>query len=153
MCIRDRSFAISNYIEISKNKDYIYLYKSDSTIQNNKINSLGNHYYILGCLTVYKETKYLDFDNNEGICIPLNYQGKLEIKNWSHGDKFSIKNNKNSKVSDLFIDKKLSLFHKKNYPLIKYDDRIIWIPYMYSSIAKKNKSSDGYLVLIWNIKI
>ena len=147
-------FAINNYIEISKNKEYIYLYKSDSTIQNNKINSLGNYYYTLGCLTVYKETKYLEFDNKEGICIPLHYQGELEIKNWSHGDKFPIKNNKNSKVSDLFIDKKLSLFHKKNYPLIKYNDRIIWIPYMYSSITKKNKSpDDGYLVLIWNIKI
>tara|TARA_B100001287_G_scaffold60056_1_gene48150 strand:+ start:744 stop:2036 length:1293 start_codon:yes stop_codon:yes gene_type:complete len=148
-----KSFAICNYIEISKNKDYIYLYKSNSTIQNNKINSLGNHYYILGCLTVYKATKYLEFDNKEGICIPLDYKGKLEIKNWTHGDKFEIKNNKNSKVSDLFIDNKLSLFHKKNYPIIKYNDRIIWIPYMYSFIIEKTKSPEGYLVLIWNIKI
>ena len=148
-----KSFTVSNYIEISKNNQYIYLYKSDSTIQNNKINSLGNHYYKLGCLTVYKATKFLEFSNKEGICIPSYYQSKLTIENWSYGDKFAIKNNKNSKVSDLFINNKLSLFHKKNYPIIKYKGRIIWIPYMYSSFILNNKSPVEYLVLIWNIKI
>ena len=78
---------------------------------------------------------------------------ELRIDNWSHGDKCRIKNKKYTKVSDIFINNKLSLFHKKNYPILKHNDNIIWIPNLYCSKIENIDKFKSYLILRWNVNL
>ena len=42
----------------------------------------------------------------------------------------------NMKVSDIYINNKLSIFEKKYYPIIKFKNKIIWIPGMFITTIK-----------------
>ena len=146
-------FSIDKGIELSKTRSKIYIYNNNSIFKNTKINYMGNYFYEIGCITAYKDDKFISFDKKQGICLPYNLLSKLTVENWSYGDKCSIKNKKSIKVSDIFINNKLSLFHKKKYPLIKHNNKIIWIPNLYCSKIENIDKFKEYLILRWNASL
>ena len=144
---------IIDHLEFSKNDNDIYVYDKNSDIKNNKIDNLGNYFFSLGCISIGIDDKFNFFKNKEGICVPYEFMSELRIDNWSHGDKCRIKNKKYTKVSDIFINNKLSLFHKKNYPILKHNDNIIWIPNLYCSKIENIDKFKSYLILRWNVNL
>ena len=52
------------------------------------------------------------------------------------------------KVSDVFINNKISIFEKRYYPIIKYNNEIIWIP----NLIKTNIETDkcDKILIVWN---
>ena len=69
----------------------------------------------------------------------------LYVTNWIHGD--TIKTNKGftKKVSDIFINNKMSYYDKKNYPIIRdSNNHIIWIPNLEFEKFNTNNTTNIY---------
>tara|TARA_X000001036_G_scaffold157514_1_gene149552 strand:- start:1869 stop:3113 length:1245 start_codon:yes stop_codon:yes gene_type:complete len=146
-------FSIENQIYICKTSKYIYLYTHKNFDYLYNLNIAGNHFLRLGTISISVSDYFIKFNKHEGISIPYSIFNDLKLCNWNHGD-FCISHNGNTiKVSDIFINNKFSLFHKKNYPILKYLDKIIWIPNLYSSINSTFKSVDKYLIIRWNVNV
>ena len=78
----------------------------------------------------------------------------MYVDKWKNGDKCISDNNYSIKVSDIFIDNKLSIFHKENYPIVKYLDKIIWIPNLYrSNIFNLDNGSNEFFSFKWNVNL
>tara|TARA_B100000945_G_scaffold56543_2_gene41668 strand:+ start:6040 stop:7233 length:1194 start_codon:yes stop_codon:yes gene_type:complete len=147
------SFELNEYLCVTKTRNYIYLYSKAASLDENKIVDCGNYFFRLGTISVSKSDIFVDFKKNEGICIPFNFIDSLEINKWRYGDKCLSHNGSTIKVSDIFINNKLSLFHKQNYPILKYSGKIIWIPNLYSFDNYSIKNNKEFFVLRWSINI
>ena len=80
--------------------------------------------------------------NTKNITLPLYFRNKLP------GDKISLYNSPGTKkVSDIFIDKKVSKEKRETYPiLVDAKDQIIWIPNLKKS--KFNSNSEEFYDII-----
>lgn len=82
------------------------------------------------CWSIFKVDKtdivksnYLIRLNSRDISLPIH------IRCRKNGDKISLKNNGTKSISDIFIDKKLSIDERNNYPIVTdNNDNILWIP-------------------------
>ena len=136
-------------IEICISKKYIYIYNDNNHKLSIKVNSLGNYKTRLGTISIMPCSKFTEYKSKDGLCVPYNYINDLKVENWEYGNKCISNSNLTLKVSDIFINNKLSFFYKKNYPIIKYKNNIIWIPNLFH--AKINVSyQDKFLILKWN---
>lgn len=81
--------------------------------------------------------------NSSEIKLPL------IIRTKKHGDKIKVKNlNGTKKVKDIFIDEKLDLIIRKEYPIVTdSNDTILWIPGIKKSIFDKEKN-ENYDIII-----
>ena len=136
-------------IGICTSNNYVYLYKKNNDAIKN-ISSIGNYQFRLGSISVSESLSFMRFKNKNSICVPFKYLKNLEVKNWKYGDKCIKPDNSMIKVSDIFINNKLSFFNKKFCPLIKYNDDIIWIPKLFHGKLKNIKSNDKFIILKWN---
>ena len=107
-----------NYIK-SKIKLPIILFPGSSKQVTGSIDSMLYLNLISG-----RNTRYLIEEHVESSTL-IN---DLKIENWKHGNKCISNSNLTLKVSDIFINNKLSFFDKSNYPIVKYKNNIIWIP-------------------------
>ena len=80
--------------------------------------------------------------NSKNIKLPLYFRNKLT------GDTISVMGlNGKKKIKDIFIDKKIPLDKRKNYPLlVDADDNILWIPNIKKS--KYNVKKDEFYDII-----
>jgi len=137
-------------INMCSSKKHIYIYKeTQKESLNIKVNSLGNYKTQLGTVSVMPCNKFTEYKSKDGFCVPYEYIDDLKMENWKHGDKCTSNNSLSSKVSDIFINNKLSLFEKKNYPIIKYKNTIIWIPNLFHGKVNMN-SNYRFINLKWN---
>ena len=65
------------------------------------------------------------------------FSGDIEIRNWIEGDRLTD----GRKIKDLFNSKKVPTFVRKLMPLVVFDNRIIFAPYLYED-KKTLKSID-----------
>ena len=147
------SFILNNLINISKSKNHIYIYNNFNSLTKIKLIDLGNYFFRLGTISISKSNQFIKFKNKEGISIPFDFNKNLEVNKWKHGDKCISSKDNRINVSDLFINNKLSLFHKENYPLVKYLDRIIWIPCLFYGKIDRVELYKKYLILRWNLNL
>ena len=144
-----KSFDLNSQISVCDSSTFIYIYTAKPNPLNLKINSLGNYMTKLGTVSIMKSNKFIDYKDKKGLSIPSDCFDDLKIENWNHGDKCISNNNSTLKISDMFVNKKLSLFEKENYPIIKYRNTIIWIPGLFQ--GKLNiKSDNKFINLKWN---
>ena len=135
-------FHINYYIDILYDRD-IFMFYDKNNIDFNKNLKLSNK-------TLWYDTIFTVDDVNDKIenkkyildtiYCPENIINKgLYIGHWRYGD--AIINNKfKRKVSDIFINNKISICEKKYYPIIKnYDDEILWIPKLSNKISQDEK--------------
>ena len=142
-------FELPKNIFISQTNNKIYIFKTlnNKTIFNNK-NITGNYILRTGIISALVSNNNIYFKKNNGISIPFDEINKLKLEYWNKGDKYISNEKKTLKVSDVFINNKLSFFEKHNYPIVKISNKIIWIPEFFS---KKSYSKNGpYIVLKWN---
>ncbi|HOP81997.1 MAG TPA: tRNA lysidine(34) synthetase TilS [Fervidobacterium sp.] len=74
---------------------------------------------------------------NFGGIINSRFSGDIEIRNWIEGDRLTD----GRKIKDLFNSKKVPTFVRKLMPLVVFDNRIIFAPYLYED-KKTLKSID-----------
>ena len=147
-------FILDKMFYISKTKEKLYIYKKHELLSSNSLANMGNHFFRLGTISISKTKNFIKFNRSEGICLPLSIHKKLKVDYWEHGDKCLTSKKKTFKVSDIFINNKLSFFHKKHYPLVKYLDNIIWIPTLFSyNISVKEDNVNEYIILKWNLTL
>ena len=143
-------------IKISKSSKYVYLYIDKRRIKK-VINKIGNYTNRLGVLSVIDSDpncKFPDkFSDKTKFLLPKFYLNKLTIDFWNIGDKCTNDFGINMKVSDIYINNKLSIFEKKHYPIIKFENKIIWIPGMFIANIKTKLDEDNNnnnILLNWN---
>ena len=74
----------------------------------------------------------------------------LFIRNWKNGDRIiSYKSKKTKKLSDLFINNKISIYKKNHHPVIvNREDNIVWVPEILHASTKVN-SNNKLIQLKW----
>ena len=147
------NFILNDLINVSKSKKHIYIYNNINSLTKTKLIDLGNYFFRLGAISISKSNQFIKFNNKEGICVPFDFNKNLEVNKWKHGDKCISSKDNRINVSDLFINNKLSFFHKEHYPLVKYLDKIIWIPYLFCGKIDRVELHKNYLILRWNLNL
>lgn len=92
-----------------------------------------------------------EYDNGNDYCCLYTKELSLPlyIRNARKGEKIVLKGlNKHKKISDIFIDEKISKFDRKNFPiLVDSEDKIVWIPMVKKSIFCKS-DTESYDIII-----
>ena len=144
---------VNKNIKVSKSSKYVFLHIDKRRIKK-VINKLGNYTNRLGVISVLSSNsncKFLDkFSDKTKFLLPKFYLNKLTIDFWNIGDKCRNDSGINMKVSDIYINNKLSIFEKKYYPVIKFQDKIIWIPGMFIANIRDKSDENGNILLNWN---
>lgn len=118
-----------NYLIIEKNKnkvDYKFELKKDINIMNKYKFELLEESHL--------KNNYIIRLNSEEINLPFYIRNKID------GDKIKVKNLKGTKkVKDIFIDSKIDLKKREEYPLlVDCNNNIIWIPGIKKSTFDKD---------------
>ena len=144
---------VNKNIKVSKSSKYVFLHIDKRRIKK-VINKLGNYTNRLGVISVLDSNpkcKFPDkFSDKTKFLLPKFYLNKLTIDFWNIGDKCRNDSGINMKVSDIYINNKLSIFEKKYYPVIKFQDKIIWIPGMFIANVKTKLDKNDNILLNWN---
>jgi len=148
---REKNFILdkNKKIKVCKNSSFIYVYVDKKKIKK-RINKLKNYTTRLGVISILSSSYGYNFKDKNKILLPKNYFDKLKIDFWNIGDKCINKSGINMKVSDIFINNKLSIFEKKYFPIIKFQNKIIWIPGMFVSKIETKINRDEAILLNWN---
>ena len=136
-------------INLCSSRNYVYIDFNNNEESDVMLDCLGNYETKLGIISILPSNHFIEYKNKNGFCVPRNYIKDLKIENWKYADKCISSNNLTLKVSDIFINNKLSLFEKENYPIIKYKNDIIWIPNLFHGKIDMS-SSRNFLNLRWN---
>lgn len=72
----------------------------------------------------------------------------LYVRNYKKGDRIDIKNGYNKRVSDIFIDSKIS--NRSSYPVVVDNlGNIIWLPGIKKSKFCKTKNEKYDIILVY----
>ena len=129
-----------NKLFIEKNiteepENYKYIFDDDVTILNRyKFEKIDN--------TKEKSNYVIRIDSRE-LKMPI------IIRNKKDGDKINVKNLEGSKkLKDIFIEKKIDLAQRKEYPVVTdSNNEIIWVPGLKKSIFDK-EINEKYDIII-----
>ena len=134
-------YIISRNIVVIKDRGMFILF-IDHTIDLNfseklqlkKINWYGTTFIASQNIKMIDSSKY--------ITIPKDvYKEGLFITHWRYGDKIKTRNS-TKKISDVFINNKISNYDKKYYPIIRNRrDQVIWIPDLINKYSTECKDS------------
>lgn len=122
---------------IEENKQYKIEFKDNIIVNNHTFTKIDKE----------------DLDNNS-ICrlYSKNLKLPLYFRNRKDGDYILLKGSNNKKkVKDIFIEKKLPIKERKDYPLlVDSDDNILWIPNIKKSnfCIKKSENNQIYDIII-----
>lgn len=127
-----------NYLIIEKNKN---IDNYEYELQNN-LEVLNRYRFEMIKESNYKNNYIIRLYSNE-IKMPL------YIRNRKAGDKIKVKNLKGTKkVKDIFIDSKVDLKKREEYPLlVDANNNVIWIPGIKKSIFDKD-ISEKYDIIV-----
>ena len=136
-------------LEVLKDRSVIILYKKKRINNDFKIKLDSNK------VNWYNTSFTLSFEKNinsntdsDSVSIPNKLLNNgLYVTHWKFGDKIFFRGN-SKKISDLFVNNKISNYHKKYYPIIRdNNDNILWIP----KIARYDYgSSNNNCIINWN---
>jgi len=122
-------FDLNENVSISKDRGKIYVYKTPlfkhKTVKLiDNINKWNESIFTVNSKMEHVKSKtilhYPKKSFSQGLCV----------RHWKAKDKIdSYRINKKVKVSNLFVNEKISNFQKNNYPIVTdMKDNIIWIP-------------------------
>jgi tRNA(Ile)-lysidine synthase len=124
---------IKSYNKIYFDKDLIY--NNDCFMFDDYL-ELPNGYIIKQVETLENTTNYVTAFNKEDISFPLYVRGRLD------GDKIEVLGmDGKKKIKDIFIDEKIDLSVRNNYPvLVDSKGKILWLPGLKKSKYDKSKT-------------
>tara|TARA_B110000438_G_C15769304_1_gene631110 strand:+ start:261 stop:710 length:450 start_codon:yes stop_codon:yes gene_type:complete len=140
-------FVIFDNVYIQKDRNRFILYINSNINQDTKIQIKKESIAWYG--TSFSFYKKESFPKTHSAKIPLNlFDDGLYLTHWKYGDKF-CDNNMNKKISDIFINNKISIYNKKFYPIIRdSSNNILWIP---NILDKFTDTTKNVLYAEWNI--
>lgn len=148
----NQTLNLPHGIILTKEYNKIYLKKQNKLTTNNEYKIQFDDNIIIDNLEITK----IENDTNDGndICR-LNSKEialPLYIRNRKKGDYIILKgSNSKKKIKDIFIEKKLPIRIRNNYPLlVDNEDNIIWIPNIKKSkfCIKKDEKDKNYDIII-----
>ncbi len=124
---------IKSYNKIYFDKDLIY---NNYCFMFEDYLELPNGYIIKQVETLENTTNYVTAFNKEDISFPLYVRGRLD------GDKIEVLGmDGKKKIKDIFIDEKIDLSVRNNYPvLVDSKGKILWLPGLKKSKYDKSKT-------------
>ncbi len=141
--------SIFKNLEVLKDRSVIIIYKNKKINNDFKIKLDSNK------VNWYNTSFTLSFEKNinsntdsDSVSIPNKLLNNgLYVTHWKFGDRIFFSGN-SKKISDLFVNNKISNYHKKYYPIIRdNNDNILWIP----KIARYDcGSSNNNCIINWN---
>ena len=140
-------FVIFNNVCIQKDRNNFILYINSNVNKDIKIKLKKENINWYGT-SINFHTKEI-FSNGHCTKIPLKlFDDGLYLTHWKYGDKF-CNNSMHQKISDIFINNKISNYNKKFYPIIRDSlDNILWIPNILDKFSYSNRN---ILYAEWNI--
>jgi tRNA(Ile)-lysidine synthase len=125
-------FLLNDYLTIIKGRKYHYIYRNEfikPCIVKLKLNNVSNWYntrFIFNKNLINKKNTLI----NKFYVSKKNVEKGLLIRNWNYGDRvFSEFYNTDISLKNIFINKKISCFKKKIYPIITNEsNEIICVP-------------------------
>ena len=95
-------------------------------------------------------SEYHDTKNDMFICSVKDVSFPLIVRNRKNGDRMSLKGmNGSKKIKDIFIDEKMKLSLRNEWPIITdSQDQILWVPFVKKSAFERNFSVDEPLIAI-----
>ena len=132
--------AYKNYNLFSINKEINY---SDYKYEFDEYIELDNGHSIKKVESEKSNSNYVCRLNSSEIKLPI------IVRNRRDGDKINIKNmNGSKKIKDLFIDRKISMMERDNWPIVTdSDDNILWVPGITKSMFDKS-DNDSYDIIL-----
>ena len=139
-------FIIFNNIFIQKDRNSFILYANKSFNKDLRIRLKEESVNWYG--TSFDFYKKDTFPTSFNTRIPLQlFHDGLFLTHWKYGDKL-LDNSMNKKISDIFINNKISNYNKKFYPIIRDNsNNILWIP----NILDNFKYNNNNMYAEWNI--
>jgi len=95
-------------------------------------------------------SEYHDTKNDMFICSVKDVSFPLIVRNRKNGDRMSLKGmNGSKKIKDIFIDEKMKLSLRNEWPIITdSQDQILWIPFVKKSAFERSFSVNEPLIAI-----
>jgi len=125
-------FHLTDSLIVEKDREQLYFFLASSEIRYNKELfpgkdvSAGRNIISINAVS-YESFKRDKSRDSEYVCGD-GLQFPLQIKSWNEGDWFiPLGMNNRKKLSDFFIDEKVSLYQKKKIPILWNKDEIVWI--------------------------
>ena len=118
------SINLSNRILLQKERNSIIISIPRTLQENIVINDKNKSYNWYDSSISFKS-----LDNNDMNIIPMNLiNNGSYISHWKNGDKINLKNS-TKKISDIFIDNKISNYDKLYYPILRNNKgNVICVP-------------------------
>ena len=118
------SINLSNRILLQKERNSIIISIPRTLQENIVINDKNKSYNWYDSSISFKS-----LDNNDMNIIPMNLiNNGFYISHWKNGDKINLKNS-TKKISDIFIDNKISNYDKLYYPILRSNKgNVICVP-------------------------
>ena len=139
---------LPNNIVVYKEYDKLEIRK-EKDIDNNYIIELNNYVKLPNGHIIEKISKIDSNDNS--VCRLLKSEIKLPlyIRTRKDGDRIVLKKvNGSKKIKDVFIDSKIAISDRENWPIvIDSDGKIIWIPGIKKSKFTKTKTEKYDIIL------
>ena len=137
-------FILYKNIYILNNRNEFLIYKHFNVDLDKKILIRDN-------IDWYKTT-FITNENIEdkiyldSVSFPLNiYEKGIYLTHWRRGDSITLNANNikiTKKISDIFIDNKVSQIDKKYYPIVRNSkDEILWIPNLESNVITNSSAT------------
>ncbi len=124
-----------NKLDIYKKNDS-YFYELNDCVR------LNNGYIIKKIDNTFDNSNYVCKLNSKELKFPL------IVRNFNKGDRIDIKNGYNKKVSDIFIDSKIS--GRNTFPIVlDSKDNILWLPGVKKSKFCKTKDEKYDIILLY----
>ena len=143
----NKTINLPNEYIARKSYDYIYIEKSNSKEENYKV--LFNGEIKINNWTI-KKVNNIDTDGNDVCRLNTNkIKLPLYIRNKRNGDYMEVLGlNGKKKIKDIFIDEKIPLNERNNYPLlVDSNDNILWIPNIKKSKYNVKKDEKYDIIL------
>ena len=143
---KHKFFNFKDDIKICKSTKHIYVFNSTLN-KSADINKIGNHFLKIGNLSVCLSQSPI-IKRPDHLYVTKEMLKNIKLDFWRYGDKCIDDRGISRKVSDVFINNKVSIFEKRYYPIIKYNNEIIWIP----NLIKTNIEIDekDKILIVWN---
>ena len=138
-------FELNKDLILLKDRKSLILYKkSDDNINDIKLKN--NQKWFSGMFKVVNSTEIIDEKKlNFFSCNKEVFNNGLYVSTWKHGDYINFKNHKR-KISNLFINSKISNYHKCISPIVRNSNgEIVWIP----NLSKGDNYGKNDFNILW----
>jgi tRNA(Ile)-lysidine synthase len=149
-------YNIGNMLSILKDRDMLYLFKNSEINKCTiRINYDTDLFWYNSKFTVSKcDNNEIMSTNKQFVVLDKEHiNNGLIIRNWNYGDRIqSYNNGKSVKLSDLFVDNKLSYFDKQRQPVMTDNkNNILWVPRLiHSKIIDININENKKIKISFN---